>query len=312
MPDHGVAMSTNTLFIAAIFVVVVGPALLGMVGWVRSRRAVYDMPAVRTRSPDWWPTLLSALLFVLAFNLTFFIQELFLVLPKAMTPGLQPTLYHNNHGWSGDHPLASLFQGTGALATVLVGIACALWLARAKPRSITSGLLWFWMACCGIFMALPQVVFGALIAGSDVGMAMSYLELDSGTKFAAALVALAVIPPIALWLGRLLLTLAIDPARIADARGRTRFIFRLATVPALIGLPLILPFRVPREWIEVVLLPVLVVAVSVPWMQAGAWRAAKVKALGVAGSNRIPHAAVALIALLLVFQLVLRPGIAFY
>jgi hypothetical protein len=56
------------------------------------------------------------LLYTLAFNLTFFIQELFLVVPKALTPGLRPTLFHNNHLWQGEHPLASLFQGTGALA----------------------------------------------------------------------------------------------------------------------------------------------------------------------------------------------------
>jgi hypothetical protein len=32
----------------------------------------------------------STLLYTLAFNLTFFIQELFLVVPKALTPGLRP------------------------------------------------------------------------------------------------------------------------------------------------------------------------------------------------------------------------------
>jgi hypothetical protein len=37
-------------------------------------------------------TLSSALLYSLAFNLTFFIQELLLVVPKALTPGLHPTL----------------------------------------------------------------------------------------------------------------------------------------------------------------------------------------------------------------------------
>ena len=46
---------------------------------------------------DWRQTVSSALLYTLAYNLTFFIQELFLVLPKALTPGLHPTLLHNNH-----------------------------------------------------------------------------------------------------------------------------------------------------------------------------------------------------------------------
>lgn len=39
-------------------------------------------------------TISSALLYTLAFNLTFFIQELFLVLPKALTAGVRPTLFH--------------------------------------------------------------------------------------------------------------------------------------------------------------------------------------------------------------------------
>jgi len=37
---------------------------------------------------NWKLTSASALIYTLAFNLIFFIQELFLVLPKAFTPGL--------------------------------------------------------------------------------------------------------------------------------------------------------------------------------------------------------------------------------
>ena len=69
----------------------------------------------------WRQTIGSALLYTLAFNLTFFIQELFLVVPKVLTPGLRPTLYHNNHLWLGENPLARLFQGTGALAIFISG-----------------------------------------------------------------------------------------------------------------------------------------------------------------------------------------------
>ena len=70
----------------------------------------------------WQPIVHSMLAYILAFNIIFFIQELFLVLPKAFTPGLRPTLFHNNHRWDGEHPLASLFQGTGAL-TYLTDVA---------------------------------------------------------------------------------------------------------------------------------------------------------------------------------------------
>ncbi len=45
---------------------------------------------------DWKLTLASALLYALAFNLVFFVQELFLVLPKALTPG--PRVFSGDGG----------------------------------------------------------------------------------------------------------------------------------------------------------------------------------------------------------------------
>lgn len=95
---------------------------------------------------NWRLTATSALLYTLAFNSIFFIQELFLVLPKALTPGLRPTLFHNNHTWEGAHPLASLFQGTGALATFLTAIACVLLLRRGSGRSSMRLFLISWLS----------------------------------------------------------------------------------------------------------------------------------------------------------------------
>ena len=93
---------------AASIVLVAGPLLLGLAGWVHVRREQYDVRPGLSAPGNWRLTIASALLYVLAFNLTFFIQELFLVLPKALTPGLRPTLFHNNHSWQGTSPLASI------------------------------------------------------------------------------------------------------------------------------------------------------------------------------------------------------------
>ena len=79
----------------------------------------------------------SALLCTLAFNLTFFLQELFLVIPKALTPGLYPALFHNNHTWTGSNPIAGLLQVTGALADLGSGLLCAVLLAKSLNRSLT-------------------------------------------------------------------------------------------------------------------------------------------------------------------------------
>jgi hypothetical protein len=303
--------------IAVALVLGAGPLLLGLAGLISANRATAKAapPAKRW---NWKLTVTSALLYTLAFNSIFFIQELFLVLPKALTPGLRPTLFHNNHTWEGDNPLASLFQGTGALATFLTATVCGLLLRRGWGRSPTIRLFLIWMTYNGFLQSLPQVVVGAINPGNDVGMAMDYIGLSTLAKTGAALVALAAIPAIGLWLARPLLSLADEPADVAGAGARTRFVFQVATLPALAAIVLIIPFRVPRELIEVVVVPVVVTIVGIAWIQAGAWRVSSggvssgVKAQDAPGTVSIAHPLIAVLILLLVFQLVLRPGIHFY
>jgi hypothetical protein len=300
--------------IAAALVLLVGPLVLGLNGLMRRGGASADSisAGIGATAWNWRLTLTSAVLYALAFNLTFFIQELFLVLPKAFTPGLRPTLFHNNHSWQGDHPLASAFQGTGALATLLVGVSCALLLRRGRQRSDTVRLLLIWMAYNGCLQALPQVAFGAVNPRNDVGMAMDFLQLGTMAKSAAALVALAAIPVLAFGLIRPLLSVADDPALIATARARTSFVFRVATLPALVAIALIIPFRVPRELIEVLLMPVVVTISGIVWIQAGAWCVDDVSAKGGKTAVSLAYPLLALLALLFLFQVVLRPGVAFF
>jgi hypothetical protein len=299
--------------VAVVLVLIVGPVLLGLAGLIASRRVPAKAAGSSPVPWNWRLMASSALLYTLAFNLTFFIQELFLVLPKAFTPGLRPTLFHNDHTWEGLNPLASLFQGTGALATFLSAIACALFLRRGQPRSSTLRLFLFWMTYNGFFQSLPQVIIGAVEPDNDVGMAMDFLYFDATAKAVAALAALAAIPLIGLRLRRLLLSLAKEPASVASARARARYVSQVATLPALAGILLIIPFRVPRDWIEVVMVPVVVTIVGIAWLQAGAWgvRAVKTGDSGF-GAPSIAYPLGAVLTLLAVFQLVLRPGIHFY
>lgn len=99
-----------------MLVLVVAPMLLGLAGLGKTRRTTGGSVTGGAAARIYYLTVTSALLYTLAFNLIFFIQELFLVLSKALSPGLRATLYHNNHRWEGDNPLASLLQGTGAVA----------------------------------------------------------------------------------------------------------------------------------------------------------------------------------------------------
>ncbi|HWW69361.1 MAG TPA: hypothetical protein VN089_05440 [Duganella sp.] len=302
--------SGSLIGIATVLIVFAGPLTLCLAGWLDARRG--SAGASRPIEWDWKLIIASALLYVLAFNLTFFIQELALVLPKALTPGLRPTLFHNNHIWDGESPLAALFQGTGALATLLAGAACALLLRRGAGKSAAIRVFLFWMAYSGVFMALPQVVIGALSDKSDVGMAMDYFQLGTTSKTIAALLALAAIPLAAVWLGKLLLAEVGSRQQVDDAKGRSRLVFISATLPGMLALPAIILFRVPRELIEVLLVPLVVTVIGLAWIQAGAWRA-RINAHhggGTAGSIARPLGAV--LCLLLVFQILLRPGVHFY
>lgn len=297
--------------IAVLLVLLVGPAALGLAGWIDARRVPPSAGLGRSAPWRWRWTLMSALLYVLAFNLTFFIQELFLVLPKALTPGLRPTLFHNNHLWQGENPLASLFQGTGALATLLAGGFCVWLLWRGAGKSAATRLFLFWMAYSGIFMALPQVAIGAISAQSDLGMAMAYLNLSHSAKVIAALLGLAAIPLLAGRLCQLLLDRIGDADRTASARGRNVFVLETAVMPALLALPAIFMFRIPRHWIEVVVVPVVVTVAGLVWMQAGAWCANRTTGGNAAAASLAwPLSAVA--GLFLVFHLVLRPGVHFH
>jgi len=295
---------------AVVIVLLLGPLLLGLWGLFHAPRG--GGPSPEPALPwNWKQTISSALLYTLAFNLTFFIQELFLVVPKALTPGVRATLFHNNHSWEGENPLTSLFQGTGALAIFLSGVACALLLQRRPPRSPTLRLFLIWMAYNGLFQALPQVVIGAVDPQNDLGMAMHYLRLGPTARTAAALGALALIPPAALWLTPHLLSAAEQPAPLSSARARTRFIFQVAALPALIAVALIIPFRIPRELTEVVGPPAVVALVGMVWVQAGAWRFNRVTSQGEARAGSIAYPLSAAVVLLLVFQLLLKPGIRF-
>jgi hypothetical protein len=297
---------------ATLMVLIGGPLTLGLAGFRTADRA--PAGAVANRVPPWnlKPTITSAMLYALAFNLIFFIQELFLVLPKALTPGLRPTLFHNNHTWTGENPLAHLFQGTGALAILLSAIGCALLLRRFPARSSSLRLFLVWMAFNGFFQSLPQVVIGSIEPENDVGMAMDYLRLGEPAKAAVAVVALIAIPVAALWLRRPLLSLAEHPADIASIRARMIFMFRVATVPALAAILLVIPFRVPREFTEVVMVPVMVTLSGIVWLQAGAWATSGIEASGRLSKEPNSHAIGGLVILLLIFQLLLRPGIRFY
>jgi hypothetical protein len=253
----------------------------------------------------WRPMAFSTLAYVLAFNLTFILQELFLVLPKAMVPGLHPILYHNNHRWVGEAPIADLFQGTGALAILLSGLLFCAIAARQKRPSF----LVLWLAFQGLFQSLPQFIVGAISPAQDVGQAYQYLGIGNG-KALVALTALAVIPFAGIWLGKRFTATAWEPGQVDSKRSRFGYLLRMAGIPTVAAIPILILFRIPRELIEVLAPPVLVALLGYGWLQLAAFRRSSAGAQGEAPDRLVPLL-VAVAGLLAIFQLVLRPGVPF-
>ena len=110
------------MILVQIFLItlLVGPILWGFRNWVQYRGTAAPKNIV-----NYTTMINSAVLYALAFNLIFFLQELFLVLGKKAL-GLKAFLYHNDHNWEGEHPMTLLMQGSGALAIFLIGLLCLL------------------------------------------------------------------------------------------------------------------------------------------------------------------------------------------
>jgi len=296
--------TTAVLALAAAFLAL--PTLWSLIALVRSPR-----PSGPRAAWDWRLSLDSALAYTLAFNVIFFVQELFLVVPKALTPGLQPVLFHNNHDWSGQNPLAELFQGTGALATVVVGLAFGVWASARPPRSRALRLVVTWTALLGLLEALPQVVIGTVIPQNDVGRAMTYLGMGIPAKIAASVAAMAAIAFACGWIAPHLMSFS-PAAEAQDPRGRARTVLRFAALPALVAVPLIVPFRLPGIPLEILFPPLVATVTAAIWLQAWSWGVWRAPADPPRAGWSTPILLGAALALLAVFHLVLRPGIEFF
>ena len=247
----------------------------------------------------------SVLLCAIAFNLVFFWQELWLVIPKALTPGLHPVLFHNDHDWTGDAPIAELLQGSGAVATLAVGAIFAAILAARSGLGQGMRLFCFWMAFQGISQSFTQLAVGTMVPGNDVGRALTYLGAGQEARIALTVATAAALAVSGVILARLF------PAELPDGRVHPSTGTSVILASAFLSVILIIPFRVPRSPIETTLIPLLVNLVGAGWTTlgfAGAPAGAKPAEPARTGSL-VP--VLCLGALLLVFQLLLRPGIRF-
>jgi len=248
-----------------------------------------------------FPLIAWVLQCALAFNLTFFWQELWLVIPKALVPGLHPVLFHNNHEWAGTVPIAELLQGSGAVATLASGVIFTIMLGHVRPTSPTFRLFCFWMAVEGFYQSLTQLAVGTILPGNDVGRALAYLGVSATGHWALLVICVAAMGLTGRSLARLL------PDSVVDIRSLALPLLAVA----LLSIVVIVPFRLPRNAIEVVLIPSVVNLIGIGWLTIGLAMAPTNTSHTEGPRPNIVGAACALLGVLLFFQIVLRPGVRF-
>lgn len=279
------------------------PILWGIYGFIKSR----NEPKRRISYPSFAIIINSAVLYALAFNFIFFIQELFLALGKRWL-GLKAVLYHNNHNWYGEHPQDDLAQGYGAVAIFITGIICLIIARTIKDSKHWIHLFFLWMSFQGFAQSLPQFVTAFMAPDTDTGQAFSYLRFSQIAGWIFAIASLILMLLIGSLFSKFLLQLAPSGLITENARARFGYLFQIVLLASLIGILLIIPFRV-MPW-DRALAPVFVTLFTIPMVFANAW---KIKPL-VPVNNDINKKIffipiILLIILLLIFQLILAKGV---
>lgn len=282
------------------------PIIWGLYGFFKTRGESKNILTAHQKSAGAL-IINSAVLYALAFNIIFFIQELFLALGKSWL-GLEATLYHNNHNWKGSHPMESLAQGYGAAAIFVTGFICLFLANRTKQSAHWIHVFLLWLAFQGLAQSIPQFITGKIAPDTDTGQAFTYLGIGEGLGIFISIAGIAVMLYLGVLFSKYLLRLSPSVDRISTAPGRFSYLFRIALLASLAGIILIIPFRI-MPWNRA-LAPVMVTLISIPMVFAHGWKAKVTRIINSDVNNKIHLVPIVLLLLLLlIFQFILAPGI---
>ena len=279
------------------------PIFWGIFGFFRSRRETK-----RKINYSSLPVIInSAVLYALAFNIIFFIQELFLALGKRWL-GLKAVLYHNNHNWIGEHPMDDLAQGYGAVAIFITGIICLVFARMIRTSKHWIQLFFLWMSFQGFAQSVPQFITAFMAPDTDTGQAFTYLGVGEAAGWIIAVMSIIFMLMIGSLFSKFLLQLAPSGLATENARASFGYLARMVLLASFIGIALIIPFRI-MPW-DRAMAPVLVTLLTIPMVFANAW---KIKPI-VPVNNDINKKIfiipiILLLILLLIFQLILAKGV---
>lgn len=280
------------------------PIIWGIYGYLKNRKQ--STPSFEKPGSPWPLIINSAVMYALAFNLIFFIQELFLALGKKWL-GLKAYLYHNNHNWEGNHPMQDLAQGYGATAIFITGVICLLIARRVKLSTHWLQLFFLWMAFQGFAQSLPQFITAAMAPDTDTGQAYTYLGITDSTGLLISIAGILLMLLTGKAYSQYFLQLAPSEKHILTASRRFNYLFQVTVAASVIGIMLIIPFRI-MPWSRATA-PVFVTLLSVPMVFANAWKAKVSYTINSKVNRKIfIWPVILLIGLLLFFQLVLAKG----
>lgn len=128
-------------------------------------------------------------------------------------------------------------------------------------------LFLFWITFQGLYQGLSQILIGTVLPGNNVGMAMGWLGFGVNAKGVTGIVTVIAMVGAGAWLTDRAIARLGTIAETGSGPGRMGFVFRAVTLPALAAVVLLVPFREPRDIVEVVLVPVIVMVSGVICIQ---------------------------------------------
>jgi len=254
----------------------------------------------------------SAVCYVLAFLLTTVLHECGHAIVGSIL-GSGPVLHHNyvQHMSRADLPV--VHQAWIALAGPLVSFAQGLLLVPVVKRRVGGGafnLFLLWAMLLGFGNFLGYLMTGPIFTAGDIGKVHALLDVPMALRIIIALLGAAGLTFVAYKSTRPFLLFASDPLVIENAKSRTAFNFRIIILSWLIGAVTITLLYLPVVAIVSIIYPISSGMVFIfPWQNAE-----RVKDARALGSGSLSTALwtwyAALLGAVLIFRLVLVPGIA--
>lgn len=255
----------------------------------------------------------SAVCYVLAFLLTTVLHEFGHAIVGSVL-GSHPVLHHNYVAHLDRGSLPVTHQAWVALAGPLVSFVQGLLLLPVVRNGRGGGLFNLFLLWCmllGFGNFLGYLMTGPIFTAGDIGKVHDLLEVPVALRILLALLGAAALAWLAYFSTRPFLRFAPDPAQLVDVPSRMTFSFRIIILPWLIGSMVVTLLYLPVVAVVSIIYPITSGMVFIfPWKNARRVEDAEAfgstKLLGLAWSWYG-----AIVAAVLVFRMVLAPGIAF-